>query len=93
MAILTGVIQEQKEGVVDKVEQIDSNLKDVEAQAESLKLDLVSGHQTILRSLSRLEGKPVDYLVKEAGSTRVKMVQANDESYKKHEKRKIGTGS
>lgn len=83
MAILTGVIQEQKEGVVDKIKTIDANLNGVIGRTESLHYDLVSGRATVLRSLSRIEGRAEEELLQEADSIRRSLAVAKNERYKK----------
>lgn len=63
------ILERQEKEVVDRVKNIEANLEQLNpvlAGVSSLSLQIDSARQTVLKSLSRLEKKPEDYLLKEA---------------------------
>lgn len=76
------ILERQEKDLVEKVNNIDTNLNLVTAQAESLKYDLESGRTVVLQSLARIEGKKPDELLHEADNIKFSLAVAKDELYK-----------
>lgn len=77
------ILDRQEKELVGKVMRIDANLNGVIGRTESLHYDLVSGRATVLRSLSRIEGRAEEELLQEADSIRRSLAVAKNERYKK----------
>lgn len=68
------LLERQTKNIEEKVLVIDSNLADALGIVESLKLDLSSGREVVLRSLARLEKrKDQEDLLKEADNRAVEL--------------------
>lgn len=61
--------------VETKVETIDTNLSDALERIDFLKADLLSQKTVVLKSLSRLEGKGEEALLKEEGNINIALLK------------------
>src|SRR5436190_7010522 len=70
------ILEKQTSNVESKVDNIETNLNDALGRVDSLKFDLQSQRDVVLRSLARLEKKPEDALLKEADNIIVGLLDA-----------------
>lgn len=83
MEMQNRLLTELKTGIQDKVNTIDANLKIVAGKAEGLQFDLISGRNTVLKALARLEGKGELELLKESDNLKKSLaVKAHELSMK-----------
>ncbi len=87
--VANSILNHLANNVESKVEVIDSNLNDALGRIESLKLDLRSGRNVVLKSLARLEKRTENSLVKEADSIILALMQEQSRKQNK----KPGKGS
>lgn len=81
------LLERQEKQLLDKVDNIDTNLNLVSAQTQKISLELESGRMVALMALSRLEKKPVNELIDEADSIKDGLIMAKNEIYKTEQDR------
>lgn len=76
------ILDRQTRNVEEKVERIDANLTGALSQVDSLTLLVRSRSEVVMESLSRLEKKPSDHLLKEAGNKAAAILRLSEKQGK-----------
>lgn len=80
-------IQQQKDFLQELLREnmikVAANLEIVVGKAEGLQFDLISGRETVLKSLARIEDKPVLSLLNESDKLRASLAKQADELSRK----------
>lgn len=80
-------IQQQKDFLQELLKEnmikVAANLEIVVGKAEGLQFDLISGRETVLKSLARIEEKPVLSLLNESDKLRASLAKQADELSRK----------